>query len=86
MKHGQVNKIDKRNEKKHKKMMVTSFQEIMTSFTFFQFTANLEQSGSRIPDPYSIKLMFSSTVTFYLTKNENRTKKPPTQLSHYCFE
>ena len=67
-------------------MMMTSFQEIVTSLAFFQFTANLEQSGSRIPDAYSIKLMFSSTVTFYLTKNENRTKKSLTQLLHYYFE
>ena len=24
--------------------------------------------------------------TFYLTKTENRTKKPVTQLSYYCFQ
>ena len=26
------------------------------------------------------------TVTFYLTKTENRAKKSLSQLSHYCFE
>ena len=32
------------------------------------------------------KLTFSLTVTFYLTKSENRTKKSLTQLSLCCFE
>ena len=36
------------------------------------------------PDP--AKVIFSFIVTFCLTKNENRTKKSLTQLSHYCFE
>ena len=36
--------------------------------------ANLEQSGSRIPDAWSVKLLFPLTVTFYTTKTENRTK------------
>ena len=35
--------------------------------------------------PDSVKLTFSLTVTLYLTKTENRTKKSLTQLSHYCF-
>ena len=30
--------------------------------------------------------MFSLTVTFYLAKTENKTKKSLTQHSHYCFE
>ena len=34
----------------------------------------------------SAKFMFSLIVTFYLTKNENGTKKSLTQLSQYCFE
>ena len=38
---------------------MTSCREIVTSLRFFQFTANLEQSGSQIPDAYSVKLMFS---------------------------
>ena len=54
----------------------------MTSLSFFRFMVNLGQSGSRIPDAESVKLIFSLTVTFYLTKTENRTKKSLTQLSH----
>ena len=32
--------------------------------------ANLEQSGSRIPDARSVKLRFSLIVTFYRAKTE----------------
>ena len=49
-----------------------SCQKIVTSLPFFQFTANLEQFGSLIPDAWSVK------VTFYLIKTENGTKKSPT--------
>ena len=49
--------------------------------------ANLEQSGSRRLDVYSVKLTKTkSKPKISLTKTENRTKKSPTQLSHYCFE
>ena len=58
----------------------------MTSLSFLGFLANLEQSGGRIPDTVSAKVMFSVTGSFYLTKTENRTNKFPTQLSHYYFE
>ena len=54
--------------------------------SFFGFLANLEQSGCRNPDTESAEVMFSVTVTFCLTKTENRTKKSLTQLSHYNFE
>ena len=37
--------------------------------------ANSEHTGSWIPGAKSVKLTFSLTVTFYLTKTENRTKK-----------
>ena len=37
--------------------------------------ANLEQSGSKIPDVWSVKRTFSLKVTFYLIRTENRTKK-----------
>ena len=50
----------------------------MTSLPYFQFTASYEQSGSRIPDAYSVKLMFYLMVAFYLTK-ANRTKKNSNQ-------
>ena len=44
--------------------------------------ANLQPSGSRVPNAWSIKLTFSLTVTFYLTKTENRTKKWLKNSSH----
>ena len=86
MKLGPVTKFDKRNTTKSKKLMMTSCQQFVTSLPFFRFMANLEPSGSRIPDALSVKLTFSLKVTFYLTKTENRTKKSFTQLSHCCFE
>ena len=45
------------------------------SLSFFQFMANLEQSGNQIPDAGSEKLSYSLIVTIYLRKTENRTKK-----------
>ena len=65
---------------------MTSCQKIVMSLSFFGFLANLEQSEGWIPDTESAEVMFSVTVTFCLTKTENRTKKSLTQLSHYCFE
>ena len=53
MKLGPVTKPDKRNEtasKKKKKIDDDTMSEIVTSLSFFQFTANPEQSGSPIPD------------------------------------
>ena len=64
MKLGPVTKLDKRNK-------VTS--QIVTSLLFFQFMAILEESRSRIFDALAVKFTFSLTVTFYLTKPENRT-------------
>ena len=71
MKLGPVPKLDKRSKTTSKSLTITSFQKTVTSLPFFQFTANLEQSGSRIPDAYSVKLIFSSIVTFYLTKTDD---------------
>ena len=65
---------------------MTSCWEIVTSLSFFQFMANLEPSRSQIPDAWSVKLTFSLTITFYLTKTGNRTKKSLRQLSHCSFE
>ena len=58
----------------------------MTSLSFFGVLANLEQSGGRIPDTESARVMFSVIGTFSLTETENRTKTSLTQLSCYCFE
>ena len=50
MKLGTVTKIDKRNKTTLKKLTMTSFRKTVTSLPYFQFTANLEQSGGRITD------------------------------------
>ena len=86
MKLWPVTKLDKRNKTTSNFLTMTSYRKIVTSLSIFLFMANLDQSGSRIPDTESVKLIFSLTVTFYLTKIESRTKKTLTQLSHYCFE
>ena len=82
MKLESVTKLDKRNTATSK-----IFDDDDTSATwnvsvFFQFMVNLQPFGSRIPDAWSIKLTFSLTITFYPTKNENRTKTSLSQLPH----
>ena len=76
MKLGRVTKLGKRNKTTSKHfdddVMLCGCKAIAS---YNQFTANLEQSRNRIPDASSVKLIFSSTVTFYLTKTENRTNK-----------
>ena len=69
-----------------KNLAMTSCQQILKSLLFFRFMANLEQFGNWIPDAWSIKLIFSLTVTFYFTKTENRPKKSQAQLSYYYFK
>ena len=49
--------------------------KIVMSLPFFQFSANLEQSGSQIRDAWSVKLVFSLIVTFYITKTEKKNYK-----------
>ena len=78
MKLGPVTKLDKRNVKK--KLTMTSCWQMLLSN--FRLMTNLEQSGSWIPDAWSVKLKFSLIVTFYLTETENRSE----QLSYYCFQ
>ena len=50
---------------------MTSCRKVMTSLSFFGFLANLERSGGWIPEAESAKFMFSLTVDFCVTKNEN---------------
>ena len=64
---------------------MASSREVVTSFPFFQFTANLEQSECWITQAYSLKLTFSLIVAFYLTKTGNRTKKFLTQVPHIAL-
>ena len=50
MKLGPVNNRYKKNKTTSKNFDGDVMSKIVTSFSFFQFMANLEQSGSRIPD------------------------------------
>ena len=50
MKLGPVAKLDKRNKTTSINLTMISSYQIVTSLLFFQFMANLEQSGSQIPD------------------------------------
>ena len=50
MKLGPVTKPDKGNKTTSKKIDVDVIRKIATSLPYFQFTVNLEQFGSRIPD------------------------------------
>ena len=87
MKLGPVTAIEKKkNAATTKKLTMASFWQIVTSLSFARFMANLQSSGSPISDTWSVKLTLPLTVTVYLTKAGNRTKKSPTQLSYYCFE
>ena len=86
MKLGPVTKLDKRNKITSKNLILTSCRKVVTSLSFFGVLTNLEQSGGRIPDKESAKVMFSVIETFCRAKTENRTKISLTQLSHYCFE
>ena len=74
MRLGPVTKYETETKQCQKSLTMTSCQKIVTSLSFFQFMANLDQSRSRILDAESIKLIFSLPVTSYLTKTENRTK------------
>ena len=83
---GPVTKLDKRNKTTSKNLTLRSCREIVTSLSLSGFLANLERSRDQIPDTDSAKVMFSVTVAFFRKKTENRTEKPLTHLSHYCFE
>ena len=71
MKLGPLTKLDKRNKTTSKKLTMTSCRKVMTSKSFFGFLTNLERSRGWIPDTESAKFMFSLTVDFCVTKNEN---------------
>ena len=86
MKLGPVTKFDKKNVETSENMTMTSCWKILMSLSFYQFMANLEKSGNLIPGAWSVKLTFSLTVTFYLTKNEKRTKESLTQFWYYYLE
>ena len=50
MKLGPVTKLDKRNKTTSKKIGDDDISAKITSLSFFRFMADLEQSGSQIPD------------------------------------
>ena len=63
MKLEPLTKLDKRN---------TSYTQTVASLSFYRFVVNLEQSGSWIPDAWSVKLTFSLMVIFSLKKTEKK--------------
>ena len=81
---GPVSKITKRNKatSKDNNDVMMAKCDVIVIFPIY------DQSGE-IQKPYSgrivCKTYFSLTVTIYLAKQENKTKKSLTQLSHYCF-
>ena len=86
MKLGPLTKLDKRNKRMSKKIdddVMSANCDVIIVFPIYgQFGAIRKPDSERM----SVKLTFSLIVTFYLTKTENRTKKPLTQFSRYCFE
>ena len=74
MKLGPATTIDKRNKATSTKFDDDVYRKILTSLSFSEFLANLEQSGDQVPDTESAKFMFSLIVTFCLAKTDNRTK------------
>ena len=68
MKFGPVTKLDKQNTATLKKLTMMSFQQFGMSLSFFYFVTDLEQSRSRIPDVWSVKLTFPLKVIFILQK------------------
>ena len=70
MKLASVSKLDERKTATSKKLGKTSCQNYDV-IVIFEFLANLEQSRSRISDAWSVKFIFSLTVTLHLTKTEN---------------
>ena len=58
MKLGPVTKLDKRNKTRSTKFDVDVLPENLTSLSLFGFLTNLEQSGGRIPDTESVKVIF----------------------------
>ena len=55
MKLGPVTKLDKKTQQRQKKLKLTSCLQIVTSFSFLLFMANLEQSESQILDAWFCK-------------------------------
>ena len=80
-----VTKRHKKNTKTSKKIDDDVLLPNCGVIVFFQFIATLQSSGSQILKVWPIKLTFSLTITFYLTKPENKTKTSLLQLSCYSY-
>ena len=86
MKLGPLAKLDKRKKtaSKHFEDDVMSINgDVIVILTIYGQLGAIRKLDS---GPLVCKLTFLLKVTLYLTKTENSTKKPPTQLSHYRFE
>ena len=59
--------------------------QMKTSSSFFGLMVDLEQSGTKYPDAWSLISTFSLIENLFSQKLKT-TKKPLTQLSYYCFE
>ena len=81
MELGPATKIDKKKDSNLKKLKVTSSQQNVTPSSLFRFMKQFEEW---IRDSCSVTLTFLLIITFYLTKTENKTNKPLTQLLYYC--
>ena len=76
MKLGPVTKLDNRNITMIKEFSDDmSFQQIERPLSFFKLMTNIQPSKSRILGVWLIKLKFSLTTMFYLTKPDNQTIK-----------
>ena len=79
MKLRPVAKLDKRNTETSNKFDDDAMSPNYDAIAFFPIYGLF----AAIMEPYS---RLSLTITFYLTKTENRTKKFLAQLSYYYFE
>ena len=75
MKLASVTKLDKRNKRTSKILMMTSCKQTVTSFSFFQFMANLEPFRRRIPDAEFVKLTFPLKLPFLVQTLKAELKK-----------
>ena len=67
-------KPDKRNKTTSKDLTMTSCRKIVMPLPFFRFMSNLEQSGRRIPDAESAKLIYPLQYPFILQKLKGEVK------------
>ena len=87
MKLGPGSKLDKRNKTTSKNFddVMSKNCEVIAIFSIYgQFGVIRKPDSGRIVCKTYIFIILS--LTFYLTKTENRTKMSTTQLLHYCFE